>query len=100
MLDVAIGYCRRGWNPVPVHHRSKQPMGDAWQHRRITEATAAQWFNGNACNVGVQLGPASRGLTDVDLDCAEAIATASYILPPTNSIFGRKSRRNSHRLYI
>jgi hypothetical protein len=30
----------------------------------------------------------------------EAIAVAPYILPPTQAIFGRPSKRNSHRLYV
>jgi hypothetical protein len=41
----------------------------------------------------------SKGLTDVDLDCAEAVAISPYVLPPTEAIFGRASKRNSHRLY-
>jgi hypothetical protein len=100
MLDVAIGYCRRGWNPVQVVFKSKRPIGDNWQHRRITEETAPQFFNGAGYNIGVQLGPASNGLTDVDLDCAEAITLAGYVLPQTNALFGRKSARFSHGLYV
>src|SRR5262249_19533200 len=41
---------------------------------------------------------ASNGLTDVDLDCDEAIAVAPYMLKST-AVFGRKSRRASHWLY-
>jgi hypothetical protein len=71
MLDVAIGYRRRGWTPVPVVFRGKRPVGEAWQHRRITEETARQYFNGagsGGYNIGLQLGAASGGLTDIDLD--------------------------------
>jgi hypothetical protein len=50
-------------------------------------------------NVGIVLGPSSQGLTDVDLDCVEAIAIAPYILPRTEAIFGRASKRASHWLY-
>src|SRR6516162_2684197 len=100
MLNVALSYIARGWNPVPIPHRTKAPRGDGWQHRRITQATAPSFFNGAASNIGVQFGAASNGLTDVDLDCGEVIAIAPYILPPTQAIFGRISKRNSHRLYI
>jgi hypothetical protein len=103
MLDVAIGYRRRGWTPVPVVFRGKRPVGEAWQHRRITEETARQYFNGagsGGYNIGLQLGAASGGLTDIDLDCREAIVIAPYVLPPTDSIFGRKSKRASHRFYV
>ena len=63
----------------------------------VTEETAAKYFGGQV-NVGVNLGNASKGLTDVDLDCGEALAVAPYFLPRT-AIFGRASKRNSHWLY-
>jgi hypothetical protein len=99
-LAIACTFIARGWNPVPILYRTKAPRGDGWQQRRITVETAPQWFNGAASNIGVQLGAASNGLTDIDLDCAETITIAPYILPPTKAIFGRPSKRNSHRLYI
>lgn len=100
MLEVALAYLRRGWNPVPIVYRGKRPIGEGWQLRRITVETAPQYFNGAGYNIGLQLGAASGGLTDVDLDCAEAIAVASYVLPATKAIFGRQSKRASHRLYV
>lgn len=98
-LDVALRYIARGWNPLPVPFRSKRPEGSAWQTRVIDATNAAEHFNGAAGNVGVLLGPSSHGLTDVNLDCAEAIAIAPYVLPKTGAIFGRASKRFSHRLY-
>ena len=59
-----------------------------------------QYFNGTPQNVGVVLGPSSRGLTDLDLDCREAIELASYVLPKTGAIFGRASAPGSHWLYL
>ena len=41
----------------------------------IGEHDLPRYFNGKPQNVGVVLGPTSSGLTDVDLDCREAIAT-------------------------
>lgn len=98
-LDVALAYIERGWNPVPIPFRSKNPGADEWQLRRLTAATAPQFFNGGPQNIGVQMGAASGGLTDVDLDSPEAVRVAPYILPKTDAIFGRTSKRNSHYLY-
>jgi hypothetical protein len=50
-------------------------------------------------NVGMQMGPKSGGLTDVDLDCPEALKLAKYFLPRTASKYGRPSKRRSHWLY-
>jgi hypothetical protein len=98
-LDIALGYIARGWNPVPIPLRSKKPTDNAWQKRQLDAATAPRVFNGGAQNIGVQMGPASRGLSDVDLDAAEAVVIGPYLLPTTAAIFGRPSKRASHRLY-
>ena len=45
------------------------------------------------------MGPASGDLTDVDLDCVEAIMMAQAYLPATHSIYGRASKPRSHYLY-
>ena len=70
------------------------------QKRRIDAKSAPEFFNGAQQNVGVQMGAASGGLTDTDLDCAEALAIAPYFLPKTSAIFGRASSRNSHWEYV
>jgi Virulence-associated protein E/Bifunctional DNA primase/polymerase, N-terminal len=98
-LGIAVSYLHRGWSPIPVPHKSKRPLGDEWQNLRIAEGFARQWFNGEAQNVGVLLGAPSAGLTDGDLDCQEAIVAAAYLMPKTDAIFGRASKRASHRLY-
>jgi Family of unknown function (DUF5906) len=46
------------------------------------------------------MGPMSGGLTDTDLDCTEAVILAPYFLPKTGAIYGRPSKKGSHRLYI
>ncbi len=99
-LDVALSYIERGWSPLPVPFKSKEPVLKGWPSLGIDTTSASQYFNGTAQNIGVLLGPASAGLTDVDLDCAEARAIASYVLPPGAAMFGRASARASHRLYI
>ena len=98
-LSVARSYIGRGWNPVPVPYKSKKPIGEGWQLRVIDDSNVAQHFNGRQQNVGVLMGMSSGGLADVDLDCPEAIAMASFILPKTGAIFGRQSARFAHWLY-
>jgi RecA-family ATPase len=100
ILELALDYIGRGWNPVPVAFRSKKPSaGSGWHLRIIDASNAARHFNGQRMNIGVILGPSSHGLTDVDLDCDEARTVAPYILPRTRAIFGRASSRAAHRLY-
>ena len=99
-LTIARGFLKRGWKPVPVKYRGKTPIGGGWQKQEITRANVGQHFNGHRMNIGVQLGHASGGLTDVDLDCEAALKLAEELLPPTNAIFGRRSRPRSHWLYV
>jgi RecA-family ATPase len=98
--DAALDHAKRGWSTVAVAFKGKRPIFDDWHHHCIMQETVPQYFNGAPRNVGVRLGAASGGLTDIDLDCAEAITIAPYVLPKTPAIFGRKSKRNSHLLYI
>jgi hypothetical protein len=99
ILDRARGYIGRGWTPVPVGYREKKPIGDAWQNRVIDHSNVEQHFNGAKMNIGVQMGNKSHGLTDADLDVPEAIAIAPFILPKTEAVFRRASKRFSHQLY-
>lgn len=97
-LETALEFIGFGWAPIPVEHRSKKPIGKDWQNTKITEVNAKRWFNGGEQNIGVRLGEPSGGLSDVDLDCAEAIDAAPAFLPRTKT-FGRASKRFSHWLY-
>jgi hypothetical protein len=85
--------------PIPVPFKSKKPVLDEWQKLRLTHETVAEYFNGAPQNVGMLLGGASRGLTDIDLDCREAVVRAPQFLPPTPCLFGRESTGASHRIY-
>jgi hypothetical protein len=98
-LEIALAYIARGWAPIPIPHKAKKPTLKLWQNLGITAETARQYFSGNPQNVGVQQGAASRGLTDVDLDCLEAIAAAPFFLPHRTARFGRASKPCSHWLY-
>ena len=92
-LEIALGYIDRGWSPVPIPYKQKGPPIKDWQNLALNETTAYNHFNGGPQNVGVQLGARSHGLTDVDLDCSEALVVASYLLPTTKAMFGRKSKQ-------
>lgn len=85
-----------GFVPVRVKYRDKLPIGDAWQTLRPTHEDVTAW---GECNVGVLLGTASNGLTDIDLDCIEAVQLAHHYLLPT-WVFGRASKPRSHWLYV
>lgn len=97
-IKAALFYHSRGWVPVRVGYQGKRPIGgDGWQNRRPTREDIAEWPT--ASNVGVLLGAASGGLTDIDLDCPEANELASDYLPDT-WVFGRKSKPRAHWLYV
>lgn len=98
-LQAALAYRRRGWAVVPIPARQKAPKMSGWQNLRLTEEELPPRFT-NGENVGVLLGEPSGWLTDVDLDCPEAVALAGCMLPQTNAIFGRPGKRRSHFLYI
>jgi predicted P-loop ATPase len=98
-LDIALDLIARGIAPVPVKIGKKNPDIVGWPNLTITTANAEQYFDGADLNVGAIMGPKSNGLIDVDLDCPEAVALASYFLPETHSIYGRPGKRRRHYLY-
>ena len=99
MLDVAIRYTRLGWKVIPVPHRSKKPILDAWQELRLAEADLPHHFNGKPQNIGGLLGEPSDWRIDVDLDHLRAVALAPGLLPPTPAVFGRAGKPRSHWVY-
>ena len=100
VLERARGYVRKGYSPIPVPHREKNPGFKPWQAMRLQEADLPQHFNGRPMNVGVLLGAPSGDLVDIDLDAAEAVTLADQFLPKTGSEFGRASKPRSHRLFV
>ena len=100
LREAAVAYHRFGWRVLPVGLRSKKPSdGDGWQTQRYKRDAAAiiqAWAQPH--NVGVLLGPESRDLADVDLDCPEAVELADEYLWPTWT-FGRQGAQRSHRIY-
>jgi uncharacterized protein (DUF927 family) len=99
-LEIASEYFLKGWQPIPIPFRSKNPNFPNWhqQHTaRVDELTSH--FNGKPQNISILLGTPSNDLTDVDLDNKWSVQLAAFFLPETNAIFGRKSKRRSHFLY-
>jgi len=97
----AEAYLEAGWVPLPIATREKGPREQGWSTRTLTtvrESFDRDFRAGEEMNVGVLLGEPSGGLTDLDLDCEEAVELAPLFLPPTMS-FGRESRRKSHLIY-
>ncbi|MGH7096262.1 MAG: PriCT-2 domain-containing protein [Stellaceae bacterium] len=98
-IAAARDYRRCGRRVVLIPAGQKGPREKGWQDRDIGLDEIPQRFAGGG-NVGVILGARSGELTDIDLDCPEALALADIYLPPTDATFGRKSKPRSHRLYI
>jgi putative DNA primase/helicase len=96
-LAAARDYISRGWQPVPIPSKSKSPKITAWQTLSVTEANVDQYFSDKG-NIGIILGV--DGMTDIDLDCAEAVTAGRHLLPPTGMVFGRVSKPSSHYCYM
>jgi hypothetical protein len=96
-LAAAQQYYERGWQPLPVPYKSKNPGFSEWQHFRCTYEELPAHFNGKS-NIGLLMGEPSRGLLDVDLDDPRA-GCFTYLLPPTGATFGRNGKPGSHWLY-
>jgi hypothetical protein len=82
MRQAAEHYLRTGLAVIPVPAGEKRPRRDDWQNERWTvEDVPRLWTNGQ--NIGVLLGEPSGNLTDLDLDCDQAIQLAGRFFPPT-----------------
>jgi hypothetical protein len=88
----------QGFALVPIPLGRKRPVTHGWQHLRLDDTGLRIAFRGPS-NVGVLLGEPSNGLTDIDLDCPEALALAPRFLPPTDLRSGRPSAPGSHAFY-
>lgn len=98
-INAARSFIAKGWQVVPVPFKSKAPTAKDWHHLRLNAETLPKVFGRGPQNVGVILGEPSSWLTDVDLDCPEAVLLAPHFLPQTQAIFGRSGKENSHYLY-
>jgi hypothetical protein len=98
-LDAAAAYVARGMAPIPVPHGQKTPCLKGWPDLRLAETELPAYFGDGPQNIGVLLGEPSGGVVDVDLDCPEALALATYFLPGTGCIYGRATKPASHWWY-
>lgn len=94
--DWAREYISNNWLPIPLKGKipanpDGRPMLN-WTDFRPSDIENE--FSGQATNIGIR----TDTLTDVDLDCPEAIALAPAILPKT-ATFGRSSAPQSHWVY-
>jgi uncharacterized protein (DUF927 family) len=109
-LEIATEYYSKGWQPIPIPTRSKNPNYAGWsvQHTKGGLSTyrpennlSERFHNGNGKpqNIGVLLGKPSNDLVDIDLDQKWSVQLAAYFLPETKAVFGRTNKRRSHYLY-
>lgn len=99
VVGIARGYIARGWRVAPIPRGKKAPTKPNWPDLFISSEDAEEFFGAEVLNIGVILGTASNGLTDVDLDCHEAERVADRVLPATTAVFGRTAKPRSHFLY-
>ena len=92
LAGIAASYINKKWSPVLIPAGSKKPTGD-WHLKQYVPSDFEK-----DCNIGMKMGAASCGLTDVDLDCEEAEHFATYWLPKTPAVFGRNGEPR-HYLY-
>ena len=99
-LEAARDEFRRGIAIIDLPYGSKVPGRSGWQHERYDEEALLARLSGEPRNLSILFGEPSGGLVDVDLDCAEARALATELLPETGEIFGREGSPGSHFLYV
>jgi replicative DNA helicase len=95
LLEAARDLLRRGFAPIPVPRGQKRPVIEGWPSLRLQEADLAKHFK-DSSNIGALTGEPSGGLTDIDLDCDEAVRLADAFLPQTPMWSGRAARPRSH----
>jgi hypothetical protein len=92
-------FLEKGWMVVPVPPNEKAPKTKGWQNLHIKESEINEYISDDS-NIGLLTGQPSDGLSDVDLDCSEAIELANAFLPYTGRVHGRKSKPKSHYWYV
>jgi putative DNA primase/helicase len=98
-LIAALDYRARGFTPLPVPFKTKEPILDEWQNLRWQSDDELRLQFSQRCNVGILCGQPSGGLIDVDLDHPLAVELAPAYLPPTQAVFGRPGKPRSHFEY-
>ncbi|HMV46681.1 MAG TPA: bifunctional DNA primase/polymerase [Blastocatellia bacterium] len=97
-LDYAKDYQGRGYTPLPLPLKAKNPGFHDWQKYQPVNGRLERDFS-NEGNIGLLLGKPSGWLIDVDLDWPESQRLASAFLPETTAKSGRESAPLSHYWY-
>jgi len=96
VIEAARAYIQRGFYVVPIPIGKKHPTIQGWQKMQLhTKDVKKAFFN--AGGIGLLLKPSK--LTDVDLDCPEAVAASKVLLPQTGMVQGRRGNPSSHHYY-
>jgi hypothetical protein len=96
---LVADYIEHGFAPIPIHHKSKQPVSKGWPDLRISNNDIDTYFNEHPINIGILTGQPSQGLVDIDIDDTAALRFAPWFLPETKCVFGRASKPKSHWVY-
>jgi putative DNA primase/helicase len=96
LIEAARAYTQRGFYVVPIPTGTNHPTIQGWQKLRLRVKDVKTAFS-NAGGIGLLLKPSK--LTDVDLDCPEAVAASKVLLPPTGMVQGRRGNPSSHHYY-
>ena len=97
-LEFARYYLGRGYTPLPIPLKEKNPGFKRWEKYQPMDALLEQDFSGKG-NIGLLLGKPSGWLIDVDLDWPEAQRLAPVFLPATPAKSGRETAPFSHYWY-
>lgn len=97
-LEYAKDYQGRGYAPLPLPLKAKNPGFNGWQKYQPVNGQLERDFSGEG-NIGLLLGKPSGWLIDVDLDWPEAQKLAPLFLPETPAKSGRESAPLSHYWY-
>ena len=100
IIDYVKAYIDMGFRPIPVKYMAKKPTCEGWPKLHVTHENVSEIFLQEETNIGIVLGEASGGLTDVDFDDPDAQRFTLHFLPVTDMVFGREFAPDSHWEYV
>lgn len=90
---------RHGIKAVAVRPGQKAAVSQGYEKEGYETPPTSLWIK-NRYDVGARTGTASNGLSDADLDCAEAVFFGPHFLPPTDARFGHAAKPVSHFFHL
>ncbi len=102
LAEAVIADLKRGIWSIPLKAGGKRPVLKGWPSLRIGEGEVASFYEAGM-NRGRLIGvPGEDGcaLVVIDLDVAEALALAEFLLPATGELGGRHATPGSHWYYL